>query len=66
MKRPLLTVCLLALALVMAGCAGGSDDEAPSDPRATGVRDLQRIGQLSAAFDARREQPRLVLLVSPT
>lgn len=66
MKRTLLIGFTLA-AVLATGCGSKQGDRAGSQtPAAGGVRDLHSIGELRAAFDARRDQPRLILLISPT
>ena len=73
-----LALIALVLALVAAGCSGGNK-AAPqqlSTPAAgsttSGVpgprqlTDLRDVGQLRSLFNTRSNQPRLILLASPT
>ncbi len=73
-----LAVFALALALLAAGCSGGNN-AAPQQPSTSAaglttsrlpgpkqLTDLRDIGQLRSLFNTRSNQPRLILLASPT
>jgi hypothetical protein len=74
-----LPVFAIALALVAAGCSGGKNS-APEQPPSTSaagsttsgvpgprqLTDLHDIGQLRSLFNTRSDEPRLILLASPT
>jgi hypothetical protein len=64
MKRALLLTPLAALTLAAAGCGGNlNKTSAVTQPKLT---DLHNIGQLQTAFNRASDEPRLVVLVSPT
>jgi hypothetical protein len=65
MIRAAATVLVVAAALAAAGCGERSPGKAPtaSTPRLT---DLHDISQLQRAFNKASDEPRLVVLVSPT
>ena len=72
-------VLTLALAILTAGCAGGKN-AAPKQSASTSaagsttsgvpgprqLTDLRDVGQLRSLFNTRSNQPRLILLASPT
>ena len=74
-----LAVFIIAVALLAAGCSGG-DKDASKQTRSTSaagsttngvpgprqLTDLRDIGQLRSLFNTRSNQPRLILLASPT
>ena len=59
----MLTVLAASLALAASGC-GGSHTETTSAKRT--LSDLNTISQLRAAFNTASDEPRLIVLVSPT
>jgi hypothetical protein len=65
----MIRLALLALAFVLlaAACSGHerATRQQPSSTAPT-LTDLQNIGQLRSLFNTRSDQPRLILLVSPT
>jgi hypothetical protein len=63
MTRALVVAVAASLALVAAGC-GGSSHTASTSKRT--LADLHDIGQLKTAFNAASDEPRLVVLISPT
>jgi hypothetical protein len=74
-----LTMLAIALAFLAGGC-GGAKNAAPREPPSpsaagattSGVpgprqlTDLRDIGQLRSLFNTRSDEPRLILLASPT
>ena len=58
------TITLAAVALAAAGCGGSATKtSATSQQRLT---DLHSISQLQTAFQTASDQPRLIVLLSPT
>ena len=55
---------LLVLALLVAAGCGGSSHTASTSKRT--LSDLRDIGQLKTAFNAASDEPRLIVLISPT
>jgi hypothetical protein len=67
MTRPALLALLAAVALSMSACGGGhGKSNGGTDNARRRLTDLHDISQLRAAFNAASDQPRLVVLVSPT
>lgn len=62
-RTPFVTL-LVALSLAAAGC-GSHSDKTSSAPQPK-LTNLHSIGQLQAAFNTASNEPRLVMLVSPT
>jgi hypothetical protein len=64
MTRATMITLVAAVALAAAGCGGSSTKtSATSQLRLT---DLHTISQLRTAFQTASDQPRLIVLVSPT
>ena len=64
MIRAAMITLLAAVALAAAGCGGSSTKtSATSQQRLT---DLHSISQLQTAFQTASDQPRLIVLLSPT
>jgi hypothetical protein len=64
MTRAATITLLAAVALAAAGCGGSSTNtSATSQQRLT---DLHAINQLRTAFQKASDQPRLIVLLSPT
>jgi hypothetical protein len=58
---------LLALAILAAGCGGGTQSSPPARKAgADRVVELKQIAQLRTAFNAHEGVPRLIVLASPT
>jgi hypothetical protein len=65
MTRPALLLTLAAtLTLAASGCGGDSHTALPDTKRT--LTDLHSISQLQTAFNNASDEPRLVVLVSPT
>jgi len=64
MTRALIAAFLATLALAVTGCGGNS--HTPSSATQRKLTDLQNISQLQTAFNTASNEPRLVVLVSPT
>jgi len=74
-----LTMFAIALAFLAGGCGGGKN-AVPQQPPSTSaagsttsgvpgprqLTDLRDIGRLRSLFNTRSDEPRLILLVSPT
>jgi hypothetical protein len=63
MTRAIVVALAASLGLAAAGC-GGSSHTASTSKRT--LTDLHDIGQLKTAFNTASDDPRLVVLVSPT
>ena len=64
MTRAAMITLVAAVALAASGCGGSSrKTSATSQQRLT---DLRSINQLQAAFRTASDQPRLIVLLSPT
>ena len=74
-----LALIALVLALVAAGCSSGNKAAPKQSPSTSAVgsttsgvpgprqlTDLRDVGQLRSLFNTRSNQPRLILLASPT
>jgi hypothetical protein len=73
-----LAVFAVMLALVAAGCSGGNKPAPKQSPATSAagatsgvpgprqLTDLRDIGQLRSLFNMRSDEPRLILLASPT
>jgi hypothetical protein len=65
--RRLAVLVTIALALLVAGCGGGTHASGPAPKaKSDGVTELKDVAQLRAAFNAREGVPRLIVLASPT
>jgi hypothetical protein len=62
------SLVLVLVALLVAGCSGGDDDEgsAQTTASAPALADLTSVDRLKERFNADRGVPRLIVLVAPT
>ncbi len=64
MIRAAVIALLAAMALSTTGCGGGSGKTSTTSKQR--LTDLHNISQLRTAFNTASDQPRLIVLVSPT
>ena len=65
MIRPVVLVALAAILVLAAGCGGTASHAKPSATERK-LTNLNDISQLKTAFNTASDEPRLVVLVSPT
>ena len=66
MSRSALAALLPAVVMVVvAGCGGGHSTSSPTTSKRT-LTDQHSINQLQTAFNTASNEPRLIVLVSPT
>jgi hypothetical protein len=66
MTRPALLIALAATVLLATTGCGGSGSHARSSSAQGKLTDLHNISQLQTAFNNASDEPRLIVLVSPT
>jgi len=64
MIRAQMIALVAALALAATGCGGSAPKSSVASQRR--LTDLHNISQLQTAFQAASDQPRLIVLISPT
>lgn len=66
MKKKIVIVAIVAVALVVAGAYLWEPSAVPSGQEPLTVLSPENVGDFAAAFDANPDLPRIVLLFSPT
>jgi hypothetical protein len=68
MRHALPLVLAVALTVAATGCGGSNNSgaQAPSSAPKRTLTDLQNVDQLKRAFNTASDEPRLVVIVSPT
>ena len=66
MKKRVIIVAVVAVALLLAGAYFWVPSSVPSGQDPLTVLSLDNLSEFTAAFDANSDVPRMVLLLSPT